>query len=176
MRQLSVRVSGEHGRARPQPGNAPRRGQPGEAQPSLRPRAFSVIRAAAVSAAPPDPHSPTRLPVLLPACVAGGANCFILRKPNTLDFLGTFLFCFVLLVSNFLYLSPFLVSVFNLARDPSSILYKNLVKLSVHICFFVVVFFGGEKTQNKMVSVCTKRTATSREAKGKGTLIVSTSQ
>lgn len=145
MRQLSVRVAGEHGRARPQPGNAPRRGQPGEAQPSLRPRAFSVIRAAEVSAAPPRPP---RLPVRLPTCVAGGANCFILRKPNTRLFRDFFVF--VLLVTNFLYLSPFLVSIFNLARDPSFILYKNLVELSVDIWFFFCCFcFGGEKkTQN----------------------------
>lgn len=125
MRQLSVRVSGEHRRARPQPGNAPRRGQPGEAQPSLRPCAFSVIGAPVrwpptPSPQTPPPSHPDPQPPYSSQCdsrpVSHRANCFILHKPNSLLFRDFFCcFLFFLLVSNFLYLSPFFVSVINLS-------------------------------------------------------------
>lgn len=46
---------------------------------------------------PSPPTRSPRLSVRLPACVASGANCFILRKPNTRLFRD----CFVLLVQIF---------------------------------------------------------------------------
>ena len=93
MWKLSLRVSGEHGRAWPQPGDEPRwrQQQPGQAQPSFRSRAFSLTMRSELCAA--------KKASSLTACVTLYSksfqknNCFIYITKHSL--LGEFLFSYL---------------------------------------------------------------------------------